>query len=65
MPSGPAVMPPVAESVVKLPVFGVPPPIAPGAANVAPPRDAALRLATWVVDATTNGAVPVVTVDVS
>ena len=38
-------------------------PMAPGAAKVAPPRDEAFRLATLVVDATINGAVPVATVD--
>lgn len=55
---------PLALMVVKAPVDGVPPPIAPGAANVAPLRELALRLATFVVEATVNGAVPVVTEEV-
>lgn len=38
--------------------------MAPGAANVAPPKDEALRLATFVVLATTRGGLPVETVDV-
>ncbi len=59
------VIAPVAEMVVKAPVLGVPPPMAPGAANVAPLSEEALRLATLVVDATTKGAVPVANVDVS
>jgi hypothetical protein len=49
---------------VKVPAPAVPPPIAPGAAKVAPLRDDAFRLATFVVDATENGAVPVGNVDV-
>ena len=43
---------------------GVPPPIGPGAAKVAPPNDDAFRLATFVVLATTSGAVPVASVEV-
>jgi hypothetical protein len=39
-------------------------PIEPGDAKVAPLSDDAFRLATFVVEATTNGAVPVVSVDV-
>ena len=39
-------------------------PITPGAANVAPFNEEAFKLATLVVDAITNGAVPVATVDV-
>jgi hypothetical protein len=52
-----------ADRVVNAPVPAVPLPIAPGAANVAPPRDEAFRLATLVVDVTVNGAVPIATVD--
>lgn len=48
--------------VVNAPVDAVPDPMAPGAANVAPLSELALRLATLVVEATTNGAVPVETV---
>lgn len=58
------VIAPVAEIVVNAPAAGVPPPIAPGAANVAPPKDEALRFATLVVEATTSGAVPVAMVEV-
>jgi hypothetical protein len=58
------VLVPVALSVVKLPAAAVPPPIAPGAANVAPFRLDAFRFATLVVLAVTIGAVPVGTVDV-
>ena len=50
--------------VVNAPVEGVPDPIGPGAAKVAPFKDEALRFATLVVEAMTNGAVPVDTVDV-
>jgi len=50
--------------VVNAPVDAEPLPIAPGEANVAPLSDDAFRLATFVVDAITSGAVPVVTVDV-
>lgn len=49
----------VPDSVVKAPVDGVPPPIAPGFANVAPARLDAFKFATFVVEATVNGAVPV------
>lgn len=56
------VIAPVAESVVKAPVDGVPPPTAPGAANVAPLKLEALRFATLVVDAILKGAVPVASV---
>jgi hypothetical protein len=52
----------LADSVVNAPVDAVPLPIAPGAANVAPFRLDAFKLATLVVDAITNGAVPVDTV---
>jgi hypothetical protein len=54
-----------AVNVVNAPVEAVPDPIAPGAAKVAPLKDEALRLATLVVEATTNGAVPVAKVEVS
>lgn len=43
---------------------GVVSPIVPGAANVAPLSELAFKLATFVVEATTNGAVPVANVDV-
>ncbi len=55
----------LAERVVKAPVEAVPDPIGPGAAKVAPFKELAFRLATLVVEATTNGAVPVDKVDVS
>lgn len=51
--------------MVKAPVDAMPLPIAPGAANVAPPRLLAFKLATLVVDVTVRGAVPVAIVDVS
>ena len=56
---------PVKPPLVKLPDPGVVLPIAPGAANVAPFRLDAFRFATFVVDAITKGAVPVVNVEVS
>ena len=48
-------------AVIVVPVIaaGVVPPIAPGAANVAPFREEALRFATFVVEVIENGAVPV------
>jgi hypothetical protein len=51
-------------NVVKAPVLGVPEPIGPGAAKVAPFRELAFKLATLVVEATTKGAVPVARVEV-
>lgn len=51
--------------VVNAPVPGVVPPIAPGEANVAPPRDEAFRFATFVVLVTVKGAVPTATVETS
>lgn len=54
----------LAMSVVKVPAAGVVPPIAPGAANVAPFNDDAFRFGTFVVEPTVNGGVPVATVDV-
>ena len=48
--------------VVNAPVLGVPLPIVPGAAHVAPSRKLAFRFDTTVVLATVNGAVPVATV---
>ncbi len=51
--------------VVKAPVEAVPEPIGPGAAKVAPLSELAFKLATLVVEATTNGAVPVARVEVS
>jgi hypothetical protein len=53
-----------AARVVNAPEPAVPLPIEPGAAKVAPFKLEALRLATFVVDATTKGAVPVARVDV-
>ncbi len=50
---------------MKAPVPGVPPPIAPGAAKVAPLSVEALRFATLVVEEMTNGAVPVPRVEVN
>ena len=55
---------PLELRVVKAPVPGVPEPIGPGAAKVAPFSEEAFRLATLVVEAITSGAVPVVTVEV-
>lgn len=55
----------VALKVVKAPVLGVPLPIAPGAAKVAPLSEDAFKFATLVVLETTSGAVPVAIVDVS
>jgi len=55
----------LAERVVKAPVEAVPEPIGPGAAKVAPFKEEAFKLATLVVDATTNGAVPVARVEVN
>ena len=51
--------------LVNVPVSGVPPPIGPGAANVAPLNDDAFRFATFVVLATTSGGVPIATDDVN
>jgi len=53
---------PLADMVVNAPLPGVVPPIAPGAANVAPFKSAAFRLGTTVVEETVKGAVPVETV---
>ena len=55
---------PVTLRVVNAPVEGVVPPIAPGIAKVAPFRVAAFKFATFVVEETENGAVPVAKVDV-
>lgn len=55
----------LAVTVVKVPAAAVPPPIAPGAAKVAPFKEEAFRLATLVVEATTKGAVPVARVEVN
>jgi hypothetical protein len=49
-----------ADKVVNAPVLGLVPPIAPGEAKVAPFKLEAFRLGTFVVEATVNGAVPVV-----
>jgi len=57
------VIAPEALKVVKAAVDGVVPPIAPGAANVAPDNVLAFKLATFVVLDTVNGAVPVETVE--
>lgn len=61
----PIVEAPDEVKVVNAPVDGVPEPIAPGAAKVAPFKEEALRFATLVVDAITNGAVPVASVEVN
>jgi hypothetical protein len=53
-----------AERVVNAPVDAVPLPMAPGAAKVAPFKLEAFKLATFVVDATVKGAVPVASVEV-
>ena len=55
---------PVALKVVKAPELAVPPPMAPGAANVAPLKLEAFKFATLVVLVTANGAVPIAKVDV-
>lgn len=55
---------PLALMVVNAPVPGVPLPIGPGAANVAPASDDAFKFGTLVVLAITNGAVPVASVEV-
>jgi hypothetical protein len=55
----------VKEIDVKAPVDAVPPPMAPGFANVFPFKLLALRLGTFVVLETTKGAVPVATVEVN
>lgn len=47
---------PLEVTLVKVPAAGVVPPIAPGAAKVAPFRLLALRFATLVLDVTENGA---------
>jgi hypothetical protein len=59
-----SVMEVLAVKVVKVPAAAVPPPIVPGAAKVAPFKEEAFKLATLVVEATTNGAVPVARVEV-
>ena len=61
----PALVRPVAVKEVKVPVPAVPVPILPGLAKVAPFKEEAFKLATLVVEATTRGAVPVVTVEVN
>ena len=52
----------LAVMVVPVIAEGVVPPIAPGAAIVAPLRDDALRFGIFVVEATVSGGVPVTTV---
>jgi hypothetical protein len=52
-------------SVVNPPVFGVVDPMVPGMAHVPPSNWDTFRLPTTVVDVTTNGAVPIATVDVN
>jgi hypothetical protein len=54
----------VPVKAVNVPAAAVPPPIAPGAEKVNPLSDEAFRFATFVVDDTTNGAVPVLIVEV-
>lgn len=56
---------PVAVKSVKVATPGVPPPMVPGAAKVAPFKEEAFRLATLVVEATEKGAVPVARVEVN
>ncbi len=51
--------------MVNVPADAVPPPIAPGAAKVAPLKDEAFKLATFVVDVTTRGAVPIAIVEIN
>jgi hypothetical protein len=60
-----SVVVPVAVNAANVPAEAAVPPIAPGLANVAPLRLDAFKFATLVVDATVNGAVPVVAVDVT
>lgn len=55
----------LAVRVVNTAVLGVVVPMAQGIAQVQPFRRAAFKLLTWVVEAMTKGAVPVVTVEVS
>jgi hypothetical protein len=55
---------PLTVRFVNVPTFGVPEPIGPGAAKVAPFKLEAFRFGTFVVDATVNGAVPVATEEV-
>lgn len=54
----------LAVTVVKVAAPAEPEPMVPGEAKVAPFKDEAFKLATLVVEAMTNGAVPVDTVDV-
>jgi succinate-acetate transporter protein len=54
----------LAVAVVKVPAAAVVLPIAPGDANVAPFKELAFKLATFVVEVTVNGAVPVATVQI-
>jgi hypothetical protein len=61
----PLVIEVLAVKVVNVAEPGVPPPIVPGAANVAPFNELAFKLATLVVEATEKGAVPVETVETS
>jgi len=56
---------PLELNVVNAPVDAAVEPIAPGEANVAPLNEDAFKLATLVVDATVNGAVPVAMVEVT
>ena len=55
----------LALNVVNAPLPAVVLPIEPGDANVAPLKLLAFKLATLVVEATTNGAVPLARVDVN
>ncbi len=52
-------------TAVPLIVLRVVPPIAPGAANVAPLSDDAFKFVTFVVEVTVIGAVPVAIVDIN
>ena len=56
---------PDADRVVNSPVEAVVEPIGPGLANVAPLREDAFKFGIFVVDDTTNGGVPVITVEVN
>jgi hypothetical protein len=60
-----AVINPDADIVVNAPVDATVDPIGPGLANVAPFKDDAFKFGIFVVEETTKGGVPVVTVDVS
>lgn len=60
-----ALINPEADIVVNAPVDATVDPMGPGLANVAPLKEDAFKFGIFVVDDTTKGGVPVVTVDVS